>query len=161
MTDEILIALRKIIRAIDLYSKKLGQQYSLTVPQLILLREIEKYKELNVSDLARKSNLSNATVTSILDRLEKKELIIRNRSTIDKRQVMVSLTDNTEGILAKTPPLLQENFIAKLRKLEDWEQTLILSSLQRIASMMEAGKLDATTVLVSGTEIADPQNLIP
>jgi len=34
-----------------------------------------------------------------------------------------------------------EDFTQKFNQLEDWEQTLILSSIQRIASMMEAEKL--------------------
>jgi len=37
--------------------------------------------------------------------------------------------------------LLNEDFTQKFNQLEDWEQTLILSSIQRIASMMEAEKL--------------------
>ena len=36
---------------------------------------------------------------------------------------------------------LNEDFTQKLNKLEDWEQTLILSSIQKIASMMKAKEL--------------------
>jgi len=43
--------------------------------------------------------------------------------------------------IGKKPSLLNEDFNQKFNKLEDWEQTLILSSIQRIASMMEAEKL--------------------
>jgi hypothetical protein len=46
--------------------------------------------------------------------------------------------------LAETsPPLLQERFVRRFAALPDWEQTLLLSSLQRIAELMDAGDLDA------------------
>jgi hypothetical protein len=54
-------------------------------------------------------------------------------------------------ILEKTPSLLQDRFRSELAKLEEWEQTLTLATLQRIATMMEAEELEAAPVLVTGT----------
>ena len=43
--EELLVSLRKVIRAIDLYSKKLSKESGLTSPQLIVLKEIDKHEE--------------------------------------------------------------------------------------------------------------------
>ena len=150
MSEQILVTLRKIIRAIDLHSKKLIQQCGLTGPQLIILKEINRLNNISVSELAISVSLSNATVTDILDRLEERGFVYRNRSDKDKRRVLVTLTDLARETLKKTPPLIQEHFTSELEKLQKWEQTSLLSSLQRIVSMMEAEEIEAKPILISG-----------
>src|SRR5690606_42124076 len=94
--------------------------------------------------------LSQATITTILDRLEKRELIQRLRGSTDKRRVYARLTGEGLALLEKAPTPLQEEFIARFSELNDWEQSLILSSLQRVAAMMTAGDIDASPVLDLG-----------
>lgn len=149
-SDDVLKTLRQIIRVIDLHSKKLVQKYGLTGPQMLVLKELLSLKELPVSVLAKNVCLSHATVTSMLDRLEKKGYVLRIRDHKDKRKIFVKATLSAEKVFETAPNLLQENFIESFQKLEDWEQTLILSSLQRIAHMMGAKKLDAAPILAVG-----------
>lgn len=148
--DQVILELRRIIRAIDIHSKDLIQKYGLTSPQLILLKELSKYETMTIGELARNINLSNATVTDILRRLEKRELIKRIKSETDKRRTNIYLTDKCRQMLQNSPPLLQEKFVKNFEKLEEWEQMMLISSLQRIANMMEARDIDASSLLVSG-----------
>jgi DNA-binding MarR family transcriptional regulator len=90
--EELLIALRKVIRAIDLRSKQLNKDVGLTGPQLLVMQNIENDPGIMVRQVADNINLSSATVTSILDRLETKQLVNRIRSTEDKRRVGLFLT---------------------------------------------------------------------
>lgn len=147
--DQVLISLRQIIRAIDLHSKRLERESGLTGPQLLVLQLIQRAGEITAGVIAREVSLSQATVTSIIDRLERKGILQRQRSTDDKRKVMVSLTEAGEKALEKAPTLMQESFINSFNRLEDWEQALLLSSLQRVASMMNATELDAAPLLDS------------
>jgi len=148
--DEILTALRRIIRAIDLHSRFLAQAHGLTGPQLLLLREIVRCPALPTGDLARRVSLGQATVSTILERLERKGLVRRERSEVDKRRVINVATDDGHAALRQGPSLLQDTFIHELGRLQDWEQSLLLSSLQRLARMMHAEQLPAAPVLVSG-----------
>jgi DNA-binding transcriptional ArsR family regulator len=77
LSDEILISLRKIFRVVAINSKKLNKQVGLTTPQLLILKEIERDDELTPGEIARAVSLSHATVTGILGRLEKRNLLIR------------------------------------------------------------------------------------
>lgn len=147
--EEVLAALRRIIRAIDLQSRQLMQRSGLTGPQLLTLQAIRRNGPLNVGELARLVTLSQGTVTTILDRLERKELVTRSRSTTDKRRVVVALSPAGEEALASAPTLLQEHFIHAFTELSDWEQNLILSSLQRVAGMMDLYHLDVAPVIES------------
>jgi DNA-binding MarR family transcriptional regulator len=157
--DEVVATLRQIIRAIDLQSKKLTKQYGLTGPQLIILKEIKKAPNRPISEISRKVSLSQATVTAILNRLEQQGFAIRQRSELDKRKVNLLLTDKALKILKDNPPLLQEEFSNKFDKLEEWEKYMLLSSLQRMASMMNAENIDAPPVLVSGPIAATSQEV--
>jgi len=156
--EMVVVALRRIIRVIDLRSRYLVTQYGLTGPQLVLLKELSARDGDSVSKLTQAVHLSQATVTGILDRLEKRELVRRQRSDEDRRRVQIWLTDAGRELLAEAPTLLQEEFIDQLASLDDWEQTQILSSLQRVVSMMEAKHIDATPILTTGPVSATPEN---
>ncbi|MDA9909960.1 MarR family transcriptional regulator, partial [Gammaproteobacteria bacterium] len=79
--ESVLIALRRLIRATDLHSRDLVKKTGLTTPQLLLLQSIKQNGEVSIRELALEISLSQATVTSILDRLENKKLVVRKRST--------------------------------------------------------------------------------
>jgi DNA-binding MarR family transcriptional regulator len=148
--DEVLVALRRVIRATDLHSKRLSKSAGLTAPQLLIMRTIRDLGQVTIGTIADKVSLSQATVTTILDRLELRKLVYRVRSTQDKRKVHAHLTEAGGEILARAPNPLQEDFIKKYQALAEWEQTMILASLQRVANMMDADHIDASPVLDVG-----------
>ena len=154
--EEVLVSLRQIIRAIDLHSKKLNKESGLTGPQLILMRAIKELGEVTIRQLSDHTNMSPATATTILDRLERNGLAKRIRSTMDKRKVHANLTEKGKLLLDSAPLPLQESFLNKFQSLEEWEQSLLLSSVQRIASMMNAQSYNVSPVLELGN-ITDPE----
>ena len=145
---EVLMLLRRITRSIDLHSSRLAHYHGLTTPQLLVLGEISQSGRITAGQLAESVSVSNATVTGILNRLSKRSLIERRRADEDKRRVLTRLTDLGERALANAPSLLHDRFVAEFEELENWEQTSLLSSLQRIASMMEVKDVDAASTLV-------------
>ena len=149
--DEILVALRRVIRATDLHSKHLAKTTGLTAPQMLLLQTIRDKGEVTIGEIAQEMSLSQATVTTILDRLEKKDLVYRERSKEDKRKVHAYLTDEAMSLLVDAPPPLQEHLSKQFNDLQEWEQTMIISAIQRVASMMNADHIDASPVLDVGT----------
>ncbi|MBD1566918.1 MarR family transcriptional regulator [Vibrio sp. S12_S33] len=144
--EEVLIAIRQIIRATDLHSKKINKDFGLTSPQLLLMREIKSSENVTIRQLSSNTNMSQATATSILDRLEKRGLITRQRDQKDKRKVHALLTTEGNQLLLNAPTLLQNNFIDQFQALSSWEQTLILSSLQRISSMMKNPEIEPSAL---------------
>ena len=149
--EEVLVAIRQIIRAIDLHSKQLSKHAGLTGPQLILMRSIDTLGQVTIRELSKNTNMSQATATTILDRLERNGYVTRVRSESDKRKVHAYLTDQGREILAKAPQPLQDNFVERFQKLDDWEQTLLLSSVQRLSAMMNAEKMDVAPMLEIGS----------
>ncbi|MEH6550924.1 MAG: MarR family transcriptional regulator [Pseudomonadales bacterium] len=148
--EEVLVALRRVIRATDLHSKHLAKTTGLTTPQILLLQTIRDKGEVTIGEIAHEMSLSQATVTNILDRLEKRDLVYRERSKEDKRKVHAYLTNQATDILKEAPIPLQEHFTRQFGDLQEWEQTMIISSLQRVAQMMDAQHIDASPVLDIG-----------
>ncbi len=135
--DDVLINLRKIIRSMDLHSRKLRREHDLTSPQLVLLREIVRNERIAMGALARQVSLSSATVTGIVDRLEERGLVTRSRTGTDRRQILLASTPEGQRVMAQAPTLFQERFVDALSGLRQWEQAQILASLARLAEMME------------------------
>ena len=149
--DDILVSLRRIMRAADIFSQKLMKSSGLTAPQLLLMQGIEKEGSPSLSTLARHLVVSQATVTRIMDRLERAGLVQRERSSTDKRVVNVTLTEAGRDKLARAPEPLQEEFLRRFRDLDAWEQQMLNASLLRIAKMMDAEDLDAAAILHPGS----------
>ncbi len=157
LSEEVLIALRRIMRAIDIHSKRLVQRHGITGPQALLLKNLLDLKESPVGQLAKRVNLSQATVTDILDRLEKRGLIRRTRSDSDKRRVLVSATPSAEKVLRDASPLLEQRFIAAFGRLSEREQARIHVSLNRVAAMMGATDMDVAPMLSSESLTPGPE----
>ncbi len=149
-SDEVLRNLRKIIRAVDLSSKKLARDFGLTGPQALILSEVRKSGGIPVSTLATRVSLSHATVTDILNRLAKRGLVTRTRDQVDKRRQLVSITEDGLALVASAPASLQKRFVERYDRLPSWEQSMILAGLERVALLMNAEDLDAAPLLTSG-----------
>lgn len=148
--QEILVAIRRVMRAVDMRSKQLQRKAGLTVPQWLVLQALNEAGSQQISALARRVSLSHATVTSILNRLSDKGFIHRERNSDDRRAVRVYLTDKGRTAFERAPELLQEAFVSRYRQLEPWEQKLLTSAIERVASMMEADELEASPILEIG-----------
>ena len=154
ISEAMLIALRRVMRAIDLHSRSLVHSHGLTGPQSLVLRATISAGGLTAGELARQVSLSQATVTDIVKRLEARGLLRRARDEADRRRVIITATAQGRRLQASAPPLLQETFARRFALLRDWEQTQLLASVQRIAELMDADDLDASPVLTSGAVVA-------
>ena len=148
--DEIVTALRRIVRGIDLHSSHLVHDVGLTWPQLATLRAVDRLGPCSISTLARAIHLGQATLTGIVQRLERAAYVSRVQDEADRRSVRVSATPSGRETLQRAPSLLQDRFRSELAKLKDWERLQTLASLKRIAEMMDVETLDASPILVAG-----------
>jgi DNA-binding MarR family transcriptional regulator len=111
--------------------------------------------------LAKEMNLAQATVTSILDRLERKELVRRERSHTDKRKVLACPTEAGLELLKSAPATLQDTFIREFEDMHDWEQSMIVASLERVSHILGAHHIDAAPMLDIGALDRSTENGVP
>jgi len=143
-SEAILLALRRIIRRVSLHSKQLARSAGLTLPQVVCLKILNARGDENpatVAEIGHEARLSSATVTGIVDRLERYGYVQRARCTIDRRRVYVRLTDSGSHKVAGLPLPLQESFVRRFEALPASERDAILASLERVVSLMEQDDL--------------------
>ena len=145
-----LVALRRIVRVTEVNARKLARQSDITASQLLVLQLIAEHGEALPSVIARAVELKQATVTVLLNKLEEAGLVSRRRDTEDRRRVWVTLTDSGKRVLEHSPDLLQHRFRQAFDQLEDWEQSMIITTLERVAALLDAKDLDAAPVLDVG-----------
>jgi DNA-binding MarR family transcriptional regulator len=146
----ILQSLRQIIRAIEIHSHKLVQDYQITGPQLNCLLALQEHESLTPTALAHIVYLSPSTIVGIVDRLEEKGLVDRSRSSKDRRQVLITITAAGRELTKSAPSPLQETLVERLRALPETEQVTIIRALEKVADLMDARRIDAGPVLETG-----------
>ena len=134
MMHDLYLALRRLQRATEIHAKRLGRHSGLTPIQLLIMHSIQAMGEGTLGDLAKKVSVSQATLSTIIDRLENRELLQRIRSKSDKRKVHLALTVKGSAAIQAEPALLPAAFLER----PDWEQLMMLASLQRVAGLLEA-----------------------
>lgn len=153
----VLQALRHIIRAFDLHSRQLEAQHQLTAPQLLCLLAVQEREPISVSAIAIQVHLSSSTVIGILDRLQAKGLVRRERDVHDRRLVRVSLTEQGRGLARNAPSPLQTKLLEGIRALPDAEAAALAESLERIADLMGARNLTAAPLARDGPAETTPE----
>lgn len=150
ITSAALKAIRRILRAADQSTRRLAVDTGLTPSQLLVLTEIERAGETIPGTVAAHLQFSNATVTNIVDKLEQRGLVSRRRADTDRRQVKLSLTSQGRALLNAAPDLLQQRFEGDFKKLELWEQSMILAALERLGALLDADQIDAAPLIDTG-----------
>lgn len=149
-TDISLIALRKILRATELYGRKLASAAGLTAVQFRVLQIVSESATMTPKDISKQMGVSQATITSLIDKLEKQGMVCRTKSEADRRQINITLTPRGVETVDTAPDALQQRYVRQFESLQEWEQAQLISSLERIAAMLDAAELDVAPVLDSG-----------
>jgi DNA-binding MarR family transcriptional regulator len=136
--ERVIIALRRITRAVDIHSDFMQRNFGITGPQLTILRVINRLEPVSAGELAKSANFNRGTLTGILDRLEANDFVKRYRSPPDRRSVILKLTAAGRRVLAEAPYLLRTHFLDELNRMAPPEQTALLTTLEHTASLMEA-----------------------
>lgn len=149
-TDTSLIALRRILRATELYARALAQTAGLTPVQIRVLLIVLNAGSTTPKNISMQMGVSPATISTLLDRLAAKSMIERQRSDIDRRQTNVVLTEKGRQAVEGAPDPLQQKYVKEFEALADWEQAMIVAALERVAAMLNASEIDASPVLDMG-----------
>ncbi|HED31224.1 MAG TPA: MarR family transcriptional regulator [Prosthecochloris aestuarii] len=127
-------SLRRIIRALDVHSRKLYRECNITSPQIHCLHNLTQKGTQTLSSLARELHLSLSTVNGIIDRLESRGMVLRTRSTEDQRKVMIAITDEGRALLLTVPELMKDLYTQAFGKLEKEDQKTLAHLLGRLAN---------------------------
>jgi MarR family transcriptional regulator, organic hydroperoxide resistance regulator len=143
-TAEIMQSLRRIIKAIQNYSHEVSGEFGITGPQLWAVKTISQHEGLSPSELSQRMYLHPSTITGLMDRLEKKDLVERYRDQEDRRVIKLQLTPRGKELVRRAPDPIQGKMIYGLRKLKKVELSSVYESIQKLVKVMEAQDVEAT-----------------
>ena len=148
-SNEILIKIRKIVRSINLESKKKKKEYGVSIPQILCLDYLNRSENYQSTqkELRDYLNLNSSTVSGIINRLERKGYIARLPKRADKRTTHIVMTSKGSELLKRTPHLLHEKLSRKLENIPDNDTTGINEALDRIIDFLGIDDVDASPVL--------------
>ncbi len=130
--------LKRVMMSIVYQADKRLSAHDLTTAQLSPLFRLRQQGQLTVAELARGAQIDAGAMTRLLDRLEKKGLCRRVRSTEDRRVVQVELTPEGEAAMAHVPGVLAEVLNQHLAGFSKSEWTDLVAYLQRMAETGDA-----------------------
>jgi len=149
-SDVSLIALRRILRATELYGRDLARAAGLTPVQIRVLQIVAETGQSTPKAISARMGVSQPTMTTLIDRLVAKGLVERRRSEADRRQVNIFVTEAGREAIARAPDPLHDRYVAAFEALPDWEQAMLVAALERVAGLLDAGHLDVAPVLDLG-----------
>jgi DNA-binding MarR family transcriptional regulator len=155
MVAEILDNIRRVFQVVNEQSKQVERETGLTGPQVWAIKVIAEQGTIRVSELAKRMYLHPATVGGILDRLEKRGLIARNRSLTDRRVVDVELTVEGRQLVANSPEVATNKIAGGLETLPFAELAMIHHGLERLAGILDAKGLPPQ--LIGSGEVNTPK----
>jgi len=142
--SEIMQSLRRIFKSIQDYSQEVSNKFGITGPQLRVLKIISGNENLSLGELSKRIYLHPSSITGLVDRLEKKGYVLRDRGQEDRRVIKVQLTSEGKKLVGKAPNPIQGKMIYGLRKLRKGKLNLLCNSIQELVEIMEAQSLKVT-----------------
>ncbi|KAG0165058.1 hypothetical protein DFQ30_009029 [Apophysomyces sp. BC1015] len=99
--------------------RPLLKQFSLTEQQWRIIRALNDYphQEMEAGQIARVCCILSPSLTGVLERMDRDGLIRRSRVASDQRKVIVSLTPQSQALVKRISPLIDERYRSLERKI--------------------------------------------
>lgn len=130
--------MKRVMNSVVQHADRRLSEHGLTNAQWGPLFKISHGHCTTVAELARELQMDAGAMTRLLDRLEKKGLCKRVRSTEDRRVVNIELTPEGEAAAAKVPAVLCEVLNAHLAGFSKTEWQALKTYLRRMLDNGEA-----------------------
>ncbi|KKL71169.1 hypothetical protein LCGC14_2097610 [marine sediment metagenome] len=146
-TDKSLVAIRRILRSTEMYGRELAKAAGLTAVQIRVLQIVAETGHATPKEIAKRMGVSQATMTSLIDRLKAKAMVERQPSEVDRRQTNILITEAGKRAVDDAPDPLQQKYVSQFEAMADWEQAMVVAVLERVATMLDAPTHDIAPVL--------------
>lgn len=111
--------------------------YDITTEQWSVLNELYRQDRCNQKELAQICFKDQAALTRILDILEKKELVKREKSPNDRREFLILITAKGQELIEKVSPQVQEFIQRTYSGLDAAEKETLKLLLQKLTNSLE------------------------
>lgn len=146
----IVVGLRRVVRALELYSIDVRRDYGLTAPQLWALKTLAALGPLHAGDLARALLVHQSSTSLLVARLERRGLVRRTRQKDDRRYVRIDLTERGQALAEQAPEPAQGRLLHGLGGMPPSRVRQIRRAIEDLVTAMEAESVDARFFFADG-----------
>ena len=139
---EIIDNIRRVFQVVNEQSKRAEKDTGITGPQLWAIKTIAQFAPIKGTDLARRMHLHPTTIVGILDRLEARALVVKTRSTVDRRIVEVELTEAGQALVSSAPEVAQGLLVKGLETLSSDKLSRISDALEELVDILGAKEVE-------------------
>ena len=139
---EIIYSIRRLMQGSERYTKEINKKYNVSAAQVNCLLALHEYGPLPPSQIAKMILVNSSTVTGIIDRLEQKGLVERQRISQDRRVITIQLTESGKTLAENAPSPIQQKIIDGLKKLNPQEIEHIVNALNMLTNMLDVQDLE-------------------
>ena len=139
---DIIHSIRRLMQGAELYNKEINKKYNISAAQVNCLLALNENGPLPPSQIAKIIMVNSSTVTSIIDRLEQKGLVARQRISQDRRIITVQLTESGKTLAENAPSPIQQKIIDGLKRLSPQEIEHIVNALNMLINMLDVQDLE-------------------
>lgn len=141
INTDIVVTLEKELRNIAEIIKRKGREilkdYNITPPQFVALQWLQEDGEMTIGELSTKMYLAFSTMTDLVDRMERNQLVERARDKKDRRVVRVKLLAEGERIIAEVILKRQQYLQGVLKNFSEKEIYLLQQNLTKLQQEMQ------------------------
>jgi len=134
--------LQKTVRGFQMFEKEQIRVHGFTHSQCYILLEIFKHGSLTINEISAKMKLEASTITRIMDNLVRDHLLIRQRSTLDKRIVEAILTEQGHAAAARLDASIKLYYRKVISNLPRGHVREIMSAVEALLRALEKAKLE-------------------
>lgn len=147
--ERIFLVLRNITHLSSIYSKYLQKNFDVTTSQLLCLRTLAKENGLSAGEIGRRIYIKPGTITGIIDRLETKHLVMRNRASKDRRVVNIEITDHGRHLVESAPVPIQSVLASNLRKIPVEDVESMTKGIEQLLEFMKTEEVTTEVTLAT------------
>ncbi|MBU5310524.1 MarR family transcriptional regulator [Tissierella carlieri] len=133
--------IEKYLRKVDYIIRRKGREilsdFNITVPQFSALQILINQGNMTIGELSQKMALACSTITDLIDRMEKAELVVRKKDEKDKRVVRVEVLPNGYDILEKVLNKRIDFLSGKLSDFSDEDKNKLHLGLKALYEAMK------------------------
>ncbi|WP_333579721.1 MarR family winged helix-turn-helix transcriptional regulator [Mesotoga prima] len=135
--QEMLTLVKRIMSVVKQNFESDFKKMGVTQSQILVMRVLNLRGDMKVSDISKELDLSNSTVSGIIDRLVEKKIVQRKRSDEDRRIVMISLADEYRQPVKKGLNAFAQKMRKALSTMTEEDVDSIIRGLEKLEKILE------------------------
>lgn len=135
--SEILMAVLRVYQHLSQVFRGHFGKLNLTFPQALVLTVLAEQGGMPLGQLSEKTGSANSTISGIIDRLEKLDLVRRRRSEEDRRVIYVETTEKFDSMRSNTQTSVNSYFSDVIGDISEEDRRAVLKALNRLDDVLQ------------------------